>query len=708
MKAVLHLGTEKTGTSTIQQTFAKNRSSLMDQGFYFMRCTGGGNDRKLVAYCHGEDQYEVFHKAQSIDSFEKKMQFESQLVKDFEEEVKSLPSSIHTVIFSSEHFQSRLREESQREKLKALLSRFFDEFVFISYIRPQVDMAASHYSTYLKTRGTKDLSEYMERCYPGNYYFDHWRFLSNWEDSFPGQKFIVRIFDRDFMVGKDIVTDTCRAIGIDESKLENINDANESVQPTGQELLRIINSKMPVDNHDGEVNFQRNAIVKMVNKIYAGAGKRPDKSQAIKLQDGFSGINEKVRKRWFPERKELFSIKYEKFDKSNTVQWDVVSFFDLLLSEINALNPGKMAGVSPDKVDKIRDAAVYLEKHNIEIAHDVMLVAMKLRPSGTFIKKKALEYEKSVNSDKFYKKGAGNYYLSNEFRVKRYFDDAANFVYNKSFQKLGSDFIKGKPFLFNLEKVESYYRDFSSHYVDDMISFMETVNAEDPVPLVAGDAFLKGDMPAFVKSRKINGRGMLLKLNSKRHWVFDLHLDTTSWENKINKIIWRGAYTGRVGEASQWKDKTLRFGLVQRYFDQYNIGFNKLGRQGTLECKPYVRGFVSQTDQMKRKYILSLEGNDVATNLKWVLASNSVPIMPKPMHETWLLESQLVPYVHYIPLSDSLDDLDEVYEWCLNNDDHCKQIAENGKRYMEMFFDEENEKKIMKMIYERYCDLLRK
>ena len=33
------------------------------------------------------------------------------------------------------------------------------------------------------------------------------------------------------------------------------------------------------------------------------------------------------------------------------------------------------------------------------------------------------------------------------------------------------------------------------------------------------------------------------------------------------------------------------------------------------------------------RYALSLEGNDVATNLKWLLASNSVVVMPSPTME---------------------------------------------------------------------------
>lgn len=168
---------------------------------------------------------------------------------------------------------------------------------------------------------------------------------------------------------------------------------------------------------------------------------------------------------------------------------------------------------------------------------------------------------------------------------------------------------------------------------------------------------------------------------------------------KNSNLIWRGNTTGIRSHGK-------RVSLVKNYKERYNIGFSHLNKQASVDLDKYVVGRVSVKDQLKFKYIISIEGNDVATNLKWILASNSVPVMPKPTRESWLLESQLIPYVHYVPLNDDMGNLDEVYEWCLNNDEHCRQIAENGKRYMEMFFDEENEKEIYRMIYSKYKELM--
>ena len=68
---------------------------------------------------------------------------------------------------------------------------------------------------------------------------------------------------------------------------------------------------------------------------------------------------------------------------------------------------------------------------------------------------------------------------------------------------------------------------------------------------------------------------------------------------------------------------------------------------------------MSITEQCRYKYIMSIEGNDVATNLKWIFRSNSVCFMRKPRFETWFMEGRLQPNVHYIELKDDFSDVAE-------------------------------------------------
>jgi hypothetical protein len=86
---------------------------------------------------------------------------------------------------------------------------------------------------------------------------------------------------------------------------------------------------------------------------------------------------------------------------------------------------------------------------------------------------------------------------------------------------------------------------------------------------------------------------------------------------------------------------------------------------------------------LRYKYLLSIEGNDVATGLKWNLASSSVVFMPIPSVSTYAMEDKLVPYVHYIPLKRDGSDLEEQLAWARANDDKCRWISEQATQYMQ-------------------------
>ena len=74
---------------------------------------------------------------------------------------------------------------------------------------------------------------------------------------------------------------------------------------------------------------------------------------------------------------------------------------------------------------------------------------------------------------------------------------------------------------------------------------------------------------------------------------------------------------------------------------------------------------------------------DVASGLKWALLSQSVVLMPKPKHTSWAMEELLQPWVHYIPISDSLIDVEDKMQWVVDNDESARRIAERGSLWMQ-------------------------
>ena len=134
-----------------------------------------------------------------------------------------------------------------------------------------------------------------------------------------------------------------------------------------------------------------------------------------------------------------------------------------------------------------------------------------------------------------------------------------------------------------------------------------------------------------------------------------------------------------------------------------DIGLSKLCQNGKKEeYKKYIRPTKTIQELLEYKYILSVEGNDIATNLKWILYSNSVLFMPNPSIESWIMETHLIPYIHYIPVKDDFSDLEEKMKWCDHNEEECLDIIKNSREYIEIFLDEQNEDVIMKKVIEQY------
>jgi hypothetical protein len=185
-------------------------------------------------------------------------------------------------------------------------------------------------------------------------------------------------------------------------------------------------------------------------------------------------------------------------------------------------------------------------------------------------------------------------------------------------------------------------------------------------------------------------------LNEDKIFLYDDKEKVCKWEEKKPALIWRGSFTGQSGPRTLLTahiDGGPRTNVVRKYFDHntsvIDVAFSDHGLNGQ-----YIRtSFTSMADQLSFKYILSLEGNDVATGLKWMLLSNSVVFMAKPQIVSFLMEDLLVPFVHFIPLEDDYSNILEMVHWAQENDEKCKWISDQATLYMEQLWTSQTAKR---------------
>lgn len=228
-------------------------------------------------------------------------------------------------------------------------------------------------------------------------------------------------------------------------------------------------------------------------------------------------------------------------------------------------------------------------------------------------------------------------------------------------------------------------------YYFDSYEYIRFFNPQLKAEFLFGDIIHIPEIPSFVKSRPIKGdnsNSIVLKLDKIRH--FRLINDTKQFINKKNMLVSRGQV---------YQPHRMRF--LEMYFQHpmCNIGqINKSGDQRFLVDRMTV------DEHLDYKFILCLEGNDVASNLKWVMSSNSLAVMPEPTYETWFMEGTLIPNYHYVLIKDDYSDLEERLIYYSEHTEEALKIIENAHQFVHQFRNEKQEDLISLLVIKKYFD----
>ena len=154
-----------------------------------------------------------------------------------------------------------------------------------------------------------------------------------------------------------------------------------------------------------------------------------------------------------------------------------------------------------------------------------------------------------------------------------------------------------------------------------------------------------------------------------------------------------------IGRNAVIQEHRIRF--MNMYFGHPLCDLGQINKDWGGDLK-WLKPKISIAEHLKYKFILSLEGNDVATNLKWIMSSNSVAVMTRPKYETWFMEGRLIPDFHYILIKDDFSDLEEKLNYYIQNTGEAKAIIHNANTYIKQFFNKEQEDMISMLVLQKY------
>ena len=235
-------------------------------------------------------------------------------------------------------------------------------------------------------------------------------------------------------------------------------------------------------------------------------------------------------------------------------------------------------------------------------------------------------------------------------------------------------------------------KNFHRTYFFDTYEYTRFFEKRLKLKMLFGDITHSPEIPSIVKSRPINENNqnsILMKLNKIRHFTYTK--DSNKFDNKANKLIGRSAIT---------KKHKKRIDFFKMYFNNDLCDLGAINKD--TPYPEWLKNKISIEDHLKYKFIMCVEGVDVATNLKWVMSSNSIAVMPKPKIESWFMESKLIANKHFIEIKEDYSDLEDRIEFYISKPEKCKEIIKNANQYISQFKNKNREDLISLLVLEKY------
>lgn len=282
----------------------------------------------------------------------------------------------------------------------------------------------------------------------------------------------------------------------------------------------------------------------------------------------------------------------------------------------------------------------------------------------------------------------------------------------------------------NLERAKTFF-----NYVEKIINELNIPLNEPKYILFthANAIHYQTRFPIISSSRAVDNNKIVLwsqlfnkEINNYLDEYLSLKDNDLKWEKKISKFFFRGINSGTPFPSlkSYCLGRSSRFELVKRSCElgssYTEIGFTILHNPDNLlsnykdldyltrkygnrlctnknvndlqeEIKFAIKntkGFTKMIDIFKYKFIICPEGHDCSSMLNWVLASNSMAIVPPFHFDNVIINSKMLqPYIHFVPIKEDFSDLESVINWCLENDSKCQEIVKNANNYMKDLID---------------------
>jgi len=348
----IHIGTEKTGTTSIQSALRQNSQKLKEHDVFYP-------NMPLLAATHigfvysflEEQQMSLLLRRGGFDNLQEKAKQNPHFILDILDK-KIEESGCNTVIISSELLHSRITKEEQLMAIKTWAKERFNEITVICYLRKQTDLMVSSYSTMVKTGSnwyetlSQQFAHFIEGRHKTPHFYDYKGILDMWSNAFP--HFIVKEFTPNKLLEGDVVKDFFSLIdsSINIKEFDNLQKENTSLDGKAMEFLSLLNIHIP-SVINGRTNPLRKNMVDYFNAIPTTTKMQFTQDELMRIEQYFKEDNAYVQKKYFKgdslfESKSATSMQND-HSRLNTIEavevftkvWDQISTEMIKIEEEN-------------------------------------------------------------------------------------------------------------------------------------------------------------------------------------------------------------------------------------------------------------------------------------------------------------------------------------------------------------------------------------
>jgi hypothetical protein len=317
MHCILHIGTEKTGSTAIQHFLHSNWHKLKQGGAHVCTSVGKPNNRSLPAAFMSEDKCDDFLRRHKLQDADDRRAWTKKLQRGLVEEISKAKKDSQIFVISSEHFHSRLTSPAEVSNFHEFLAPLFERVTVICYLRRQDHLAMSRYSEAMRAGHVhqsplpKFAKNPHKRLPP---YFDFAALLDRWAEFFGEENVQPQIYAKEELLDGNVIHDFLHITGLrlDNPNEPNVDKANMSLSAEAQAVLLGVNRKISESGAREASMRLRGKLVRYLQVNAPGASRRPTAEEAEEFYKVFEASNNLVAKRWF-DKDQLFDTDFTNY-----------------------------------------------------------------------------------------------------------------------------------------------------------------------------------------------------------------------------------------------------------------------------------------------------------------------------------------------------------------------------------------------------------